>query len=168
MHSHAADRSSVSGTRVALAMSGTPGLRAPAQRFTLRDGAESWSHADQAADEANPVAVRAVMAGGNRDAVDLGVAWLQLQTHPLVKRDRAAVARGGDRADQGGAASPGSLEERLLQQAAEPVAPSGRIHPGKVNAGLAGPGLRDESGQEPGEPAVAFGGEAGVSEVPEK
>jgi hypothetical protein len=85
----------------------------------------------QAADEANPVAVRAVMAGGNGDTVDLGVAWLQLETHPLVKRDRAAVARGDDRADQDGAASLGSLEERLIQQAAEPVAPLGRIYPTK-------------------------------------
>jgi hypothetical protein len=33
----------------------------------------------QAADEANPVAVRAVMAGGNGDTVDLGVARLQLE-----------------------------------------------------------------------------------------
>ena len=126
------------------------------------------SRAGQAADEANPVAVRAVMAGGNRDAADLGVAWLQLETHPLVKRDRAAVGRGGDRADHDGAARPSSDEERLIQQPAEPVAPLGRIHPDKVNVGLAGPGLGDESGQEPGEPAVAFGGEAGVSEVLEK
>jgi tetratricopeptide (TPR) repeat protein len=135
---------------------------------SARGGAGSRSGAGQAADEANPVAVPAVIAGGNRDAVDLGVAWLQLETHPLVKRDRAAVHRRGDRADHDGAASPGSLEERLIQQAAEPVAPLGRIHPDKVNIGLARPGLRDEPGQEPGEPAVAFGGEAGVSEVLEK
>jgi hypothetical protein len=107
------------------------------------------SRAGQAADKADPVAVPAVIAGGNRDAVDLGVAWLQLETHPLVKRDRAAVHRGGDRADHDGAASPGSLEERLIQQAAEPVAPLSPLPPDKVNVGLARPGLRDESGQDP-------------------
>ena len=135
------------------------------QRRTETDGRpiteRSWSssRARQTVDEANPVAVPAVIAEVNRVAVDLGVAWLQLETHPLVKRDRAAVHRRGDRADQDGAASPGSLEERLIQQAAEPVAPLGRIHPDKMDVGLARPGLRDESGQEPGEPAVVFGGD---------
>jgi len=50
--------------------------------------------------EAHPVAARAVIAGGNRDAVGLRVAGLKMETHPLVKRDRAAVHRGRDRADQ--------------------------------------------------------------------
>jgi hypothetical protein len=64
--------------------------------------------------EAHPVAARAVIAGGNRDAVDLRVAGLELETHPLVKRDRAAVHRGSDRADQDAAASLGGPEECLI------------------------------------------------------
>jgi len=91
-----------------------------------------------------------VIAGGNRDAVDLCVAGLQPETHPLVERDRAAVHRGGDRADQDAAASPSNLEERLIEQAAESAAALCRIHADKVNLGLARPGLGDEPGQETG------------------
>jgi len=85
-----------------------------------------------------------------------------------VERDRAAVHRGGDRADQDAAASLGSLEERLIEQAAEPAAALCRIHAGKVNVGLARPGLGDEPGQETGQLAVAFRGETGVGEVLEE
>src|SRR5271165_257046 len=66
-----------------------------------------------------------------------------------MKRDRAAVHRGSDRADQAAAASLGGPEERLIEQAAQPVAAFRLIHAGKVNVGLTWPGLGDEPGQEP-------------------
>jgi hypothetical protein len=48
-----------------------------------------------------------------------------------------------------------------VEQAAESAAALCWIHAGKVNVGLARPGL----GDEPGQPAVVFGGETGVGEV---
>ena len=59
----------------------------------------SRSSTTQVPDEANPVAAIAVIAGGNRDAVDLFIAGLQPETHPLVERDRAAVHRGRNLVD---------------------------------------------------------------------
>jgi len=85
-----------------------------------------------------------------------------------VKRDRAAVHRGRDRADEDAAARLGSLEERLIELAAKPAAALCRIHADKVNVGLAKPGLGDEPGQETGQLAVAFGRETGVGEVLEE
>jgi len=61
-------------------------ILAPWRRITRRK-----SRAAQDPKEAHPAAARAVISGGNGDAVDLRVAGLELETHPLVKRDRATV-----------------------------------------------------------------------------
>jgi len=114
-----------------------PGLAAsPRLPTAIGATAADQTHMKAARDlkEAHPVAARAVIAGGNRDAVGLRVAGLKMETHPLVKRDRAAVHRGGDRADQAAAASLSGPEERLIEQAAQPAAAVARIHPDKVNA----------------------------------
>jgi hypothetical protein len=88
-------------------------------------------------DEPHAILPVAVISDCYRDAIDLCVAQLDAESHPLVEPDRALVHRGRHRADHASAPCPGDGEEMLVELPAQPAAALCRVDADEMDISLA-------------------------------